>query len=169
MINKNVINEGMRMYGGYIFQAIDIDTGEVVAEWSKKNLLMKINRDYRQAMIDGSYGTKGYAIEDLEIKYIALGTGTTAATENDTQLETETFRKQFTSINTSGDNTTTVLSLGPAEANFTIKEIGVFCGPAAAITPNSGNMISRVNVDFEKTANIRFNIIRVDGTVLTSS
>ena len=128
---------------------------------------MKINRDYRQAMIDGSFGTKGYAIDDLEIKYIALGTGTTPATENDTQLETETFRKQFTSINTSGDNTTTVLSLGPAEANFLITESGVFCGPAATIAANSGNMISRVNVNFDKTANIRFNIIRVDGTVLS--
>lgn len=161
-----IIKEGMKMYGGYIIQAIDVDTGKIVYEETVKNLLTKINRDYRQAMIDGSYGTKGYAIDDLEIKYIGLGTGTTPATENDTTLETETFRKQITSISTSGDNTTTVLSLNPDEANFTIREIGVFCGPAATAAFDTGNMISRVIVNFEKTANIRFNIIRIDGTVI---
>lgn len=163
MINK----EQFVMKGYFILQAVDADTNEVIGQTEiLENTLTTINRTYRQAMLDGRFTSLGLSIDALEIQFIGLGIGTTASAETDTQLENETFRKQITSIESNAENTVTILQLIPSEANFRIREIGVFSGPNATATANSGNMISRINVDFTKNSNIRLNIIRIDRTVI---
>lgn len=166
---KNQLNvtEKQGLRGFFIFQVIDAITGKVLGESAiLENTLTKVNREYRQAMLDGTFLGKGYGIDDLEIKYFGLGTGTTPSTEDDLTLETETFRAQLSSVSTLGTDTTSVVSLTPSEANFQIREIGVFCGPTATASFDTGIMISRINVDFTKIDNISLNIIRVDRTVI---
>lgn len=74
----------------------------------------------------------------------AIGTGTTAVTASDTQLETEVFRDSFTQ-KTSTAKTLTIkyfLASGSANGN-TITEAGIF-GNGATDTANSGTLCARV-------------------------
>lgn len=82
---------------------------------------------------------------DLEIKYIAIGDGTTAPAASDTQLENERFRKALTKqqrLATGQIDSTTYIA--PYEANFTIQEVGFFGGSSATKEVNSGTMVARV-------------------------
>ena len=79
----------------------------------------------------------------------------------------EQYRKQLTTL----DNPTTgtvqsVVSLGTGEANFTITEIGVFCGPDATGTANSGTLLSRVNLTIYKNDSLVVDIVRTDSCVI---
>lgn len=82
---------------------------------------------------------------DLEIFYLALGTGDTAVTDTDTTLDTEIFR---TPITTQTDVATgeilTSFSVLDTEAVATIKEIGIFGGSTATASANTGTLISRI-------------------------
>ena len=97
----------------------------------------------------------------LQIKYLAIGTGTNPASPTDTQLQTEVFRVQPTSRAITADYVQTIWVIPVQLGNFTYREIGVFAGDATA-TLNSGMMISRVNVNIEKTESMEVTFIRRD-------
>lgn len=97
----------------------------------------------------------------LQIKYLAIGTGTNTASPTDTQLQTEVFRVQPTSRAITADYVQTIWVIPVQIGNFTYKEIGVFAGDATA-TLNSGMMISRVNVNIEKTESMEVTFVRRD-------
>ena len=88
-------------------------------------------------------GAKGAA--SPVITYVALGTGTNAATINDHTLQTEVFRKKVSSY-TNGTNPGEVhidLYLAPGDAvNVPIAEVGFFGGNASG-TANSGTILCR--------------------------
>lgn len=107
----------------------------------------------------GAYSGDG---SEFEIKYFAFGTGSTAPTHADRQLEAEVYRKQITQISSDGGVVTSVVSLGAAECNYVIREIGVFCGPTASAAPNSGLMLSRATTFTDKNTNLVLNIVRRD-------
>jgi hypothetical protein len=90
-------------------------------------------------------------INDLEIKYIALGTSDAPLNDADTTLGNEQFRKEFisTAKPSLGQLQKTALILD-SEAVFHIKEIGIFAGNATNVT-DSGVLISRVLFDRNKT------------------
>lgn len=159
-----MINITDRLYidGWFVFQAVDINTGKIVFKKAWKNLIMEVLRNYHLSMLDGTFNTQGFDPLDLQIKYIALGDGTTAPTTADTQLENERFRRPISNLIRGSDNVTTITSFLSSQANFRIREVGVFCGAAATATANSGLMISRTIVDFEKNENIALNIFRKD-------
>ena len=150
-------------WGELIFELLDAKTGKLVRRWRQKNLLTNANGVYWQRMLQGINPDGGIA-------YFAVGTGTSAPARSNTQLEDEQFRKQKTQISTSRTGTdfkvTTVCSLSALEANFHIREVGVFCGSSATAAANSGVMISRVAVDFTKNSNQILNIYRVDHLIL---
>jgi hypothetical protein len=102
-----------------------------------------------------------------EIKYIAIGTGTTPIANNQTQLANEVFR--FIPSNpptrTATGEITTEFVILENEAQVEITEIGIFCGSTATATLNSGNMLSRVLWSFDKRSNIELSITRVDRIV----
>lgn len=97
----------------------------------------------------------------LQIKYLAIGTGTNPASPTDTQLQTEVFRVQPTSRAITADYVQTIWVIPVQMGNFTYKEIGVFAGNATA-TLNSGMLISRVNVNIEKTESMEVTFVRRD-------
>lgn len=154
------LNEDLKLRGEYVIEARDAHTGQLIKRYRLDNMLMAINRTIRVQMLQGTYAG---AITDLDIKYFAFGTGTTAAADTQTRLVTESFRKFYTKKTLINSSTLqTVCSVGPGEANFTIREIGVFCGASATASANSGIMLSRVNVNIVKNANIVLNVTRND-------
>jgi hypothetical protein len=159
--------ENIKSSGLYTIKAFEANTKELRGLWLYKNLLTKINRDLRIAMLMGTAIDAGYTVDMMQIKYFAFGTGTTPATVNDTQLVDEQYRKAVTQT-TQVDASTiqTIVNLLAEEANFVIREIGVFCGPTATSDPNSGVMLSRVNVVIDKNSNLVINIVRQDITII---
>lgn len=159
------IKERTGFKGAYTIQAIDANTGVVKKIWHIENQLTEINQSIRSQMLAGTYTSGNDA---LEIKYFAFGTGTTQPTASDTQLEAEIYRKQVTQLmQSSAGVVTSVVSLGSLECNYHIKEIGVFCGPSATGTANTGTMLSRVLFDVDKNTNIVLNIVRTDTCTLS--
>ena len=156
------MNENIKLKGRYRVEARDAKTGKLIKAWAFDNQLTAINQNLRVAMLTGA-STPAYTEGMFHIKYFAFGTGTTPASVNDTQLESEQFRKQITQITQPSTGVVqSVVSLTTGEANFNIREIGVFCGADATNTANSGLLLSRVNVDIEKNTNIVLNIVRQD-------
>lgn len=159
------IHDACSMHGSFRIEWRDARNGRLLDEKTVNNLLMPINRDIRTQMLMGTYAG---GTEAIHIKYFAFGTGSTAATPQDTQLESEQLRKQITQIsNPEPGKVISVVSLGAGEANdFDIREIGVFCGANASSTANSGTMISRVVAQIDKNSNIIVNIIRTDTCII---
>lgn len=102
-------------------------------------------------------------LTSTEIRYLALGTSSTAVSATQTQLGAEIFRTPF--INTAKpdigqlEKTAVVLD---SEAVASIQEIGVFAGTTATNTANSGIMISRVLYSRNKTNLESIQIVRRD-------
>jgi hypothetical protein len=105
------------------------------------------------------------AIADGEIKYVALGSGSTAPANGQTQLVAEEFRKLVTSQTnqaTAGE-LETILFVADSEANtFKTEEIGWFAGAAAAADPDTGIMIARVLYSRQKTNLESWTVRRID-------
>lgn len=93
------------------------------------------------------------AVADAEIKYVALGAGSTAAAPGDTALVDEQFRKAVTAQSAAGTGALdTTLYVAPAEATeFEIREIGWFAGPDATSEADSGVLVARVLYQRQKT------------------
>lgn len=147
----------MRLQG--FFDIEIFSDGELVETLHIKNMLTVVSQTARVEQLLGTYSGGADA---LEIRYFAFGDSTTAPTINDTALGNELFRKQITSVSSNAGTVQTICSLGSADANFTIREIGIFCGPSASATPNSGTLLARAIVNIEKNSNITMNIVRSD-------
>lgn len=100
---------------------------------------------------------------DFQIKYVAVGTGTTVPDVDDTQLETETFRFPVTTrdVTGNGELTTTFVVIDTAGVGQW-NEIGIFCGSTATSTPNSGVLASRVLINKDKKVTEEVTISRKD-------
>ena len=153
-------NEDLKMKGSFLIRALDKDTGNILKVWRIDNQLMVVNQNIRAQLLMGTYAG---GADGLEIKYFAFGTGNRAVTANDTTLQNEVYRKQITQIsNPSVGVVQSVVSLGSQECNYDIKEIGVFVGPDALGTTDSGILLARVLVNIEKNTNMVLNIVRTD-------
>jgi hypothetical protein len=83
-------------------------------------------------------------VTDVSIKYVAVGTSSTAPAAGDTQLGAEVFRKALTSSSSpaTGQGMFT-LYLAPGDAvSVGIQEVGWFAGAGASGTANSGVLIA---------------------------
>lgn len=135
------------------------DKGKLVKRLDFDNQLTNL---YRNSVLNQLYGN---AFNSLEIKYLGIGTGDAPASATDTQLGTEVFRMIPTSQTISDEYVQTIWVIPTQMGNFTYKEIGVFCGNAT-VTLNSGTMISRVNVNIEKTSSMEITFIRRDYVII---
>lgn len=83
------------------------------------------------------------------IDYMAFGNNGTAATVNDTDLVSETFRKLLTTKTRVGQTAVLSVYLSTTEANDTHLEIGLY-GNGATITPGSGDLFNRIVISETK-------------------
>lgn len=156
----------MELHGEYRIEARDAATGALLWEKRLCNLLTNVSQTVRLQQLAGTY-TAGN--DYLAIKYFAIGVGTSAPTVEDRQLENERYRKQVTSFNEIAPGVLqTTVSLGATEANWTIREIGVFCGEDATNEANTGLLLSRVAVNIEKNTNMVLNIVRTDTCLINT-
>ena len=118
----------------------------------------QLTEAYRNAVLGHLAGTSDIA---LEIKYLAVGTDNTPATAQDTALGAEIFRSVPTAKTVVGTYTQTFWVLTTAQANDTLREIGVFIGNASS-TPNSGTLMSRIVIALEKNDTMEVTFIRKD-------
>lgn len=135
------------------------DKGKLVKRLDFDNQLTNL---YRNSVLNQLYGN---TFDSLEIKYLGIGTGDTPASATDTQLGTEVFRVIPTSQTIVDNYVQTIWVIPTQIGNFTYKELGVFCGNATT-TLNSGTMISRVNVNIEKTSSMEITFIRRDYVII---
>lgn len=112
-----------------------------------------------------SEALRGADVSNLEINWLAVGTGTAtggdAPSATDTQLNNEVFRKVITYQAGGTNRMTTITVVAPSEANVNITEIGWF-GANATSTANSGTMIARVAYSRAKNSGESLQINRQD-------
>lgn len=101
------------------------------------------------AFRDGLHGTA----TDLQIKYLAWGSSSTAVNVAQTALVAEFGRKAITSqVNGGTGELVTLTYIAPTEANTPkIEELAWFAGPLATATPDSGIIVARVLYSHQKT------------------
>ena len=92
----------------------------------------------------------------IGVNYFAFGTGTTTPVESDIKLETEFFRKAYTSKSWSGKQFVALCQLKTDEGNGSITEVGIFAG--GSIAADSGTLLSHALKPIVKNSNIVYNI-----------
>lgn len=108
----------------------------------------------------------GLSSVDLELKYLALGTGNATVTGQETKLQNEIFRTQFQEVSKTGLGELTSLAIiteneAVTSPNF-IEEIGIFGGAGATSVKDSGTLIARVLWKHEKTGFEEIQFKRID-------
>ena len=137
--------------------AFDLE-GNILDVQEIKNLITTVGlnmmRDALHAVAD---------IADCEIKYVELGTGSTAPALTDTTLDAYLFRKIMTSTSKPANGQTRcTVYIAPGEAVAALEEIGWWAGAAAGAAQATGIMISRALYSRNKTALESLNIERTD-------
>ena len=102
-------------------------------------------------------------VSDIELKYLALGDSGTPIDNDDTTLGNERFRTGWISQVKPGtgqlQSTAMVLD---NEAVFHIQEIGIFAGPDATESANTGVLVSRILWERDKTNLESIQFVRTD-------
>lgn len=134
----------------------DVETGAVVVE-SFHNLITNAGKNLDR---DGYAGT----ITDRTLKWVGVGTSSTAPAVTDTQLGAETFRKAMTSYAAGSTGVmVSTCSIAPGDIVGTvIQELGWFAGATATGTANTGVMVARVLYSHTKTSSEILSIQRTD-------
>ena len=143
------------------WELVRIDKAGNVIETTglRPNLLTDAGLNMIRDMLSGT-------ISDAEIKYVALGSDSTAPVNGQTQLVAEEFRKIVTSQ--TDDPVTagilyTELFASDTEANsFKTEEIGWFAGVDASATEDTGIMVARVLYSRQKNDEESWLIRRTD-------
>lgn len=141
-------------YSGHV-QITTFQNGTIVRTAHIQNM---ITNDWLNNIAQGMV-----ANADTEIKYIALGAGSTEPDETDTVLESEQFRKIATRKDRIETGTVqSTFSISSYEANFLIEEVGFFGGEDATEQVNSGILVARILFEKEKTELESIQFVRTD-------
>lgn len=130
-----MIKDNFKLKGHY--KIIVKDYGKVIKEIDIDNTIMKLQCYELADVLLGSAG-------DLEFRYCAVGTGTTAVTVNDTVLDTEIFRTYRGALTRDNYRVFAEFNILKGEANTTLNEIGIFCSSTATSSADTGKLWSRV-------------------------
>lgn len=130
------IREAIRTGAKSVFEQLT-NEGILLAHTEQHNLITTRGRNVLARLLTGDATYNG------EINYGALGTSSTAVTNADTQLGTETYRKIYASHTTDGANVAYVdFFYAATDCNGTYNEFGNFI--AGTGTANSGRIFSHV-------------------------
>ncbi|NMC30707.1 MAG: hypothetical protein GYA45_11625 [Pelolinea sp.] len=127
--------EAIRMARGLGYQRNHIEV---------PNLVTTVGKQFISRRITGE--------ETVALKYMAIGTGTTAPAVTDTKLVTESMRKLLTEC-VQGDNFFySSAFLLASECAIHIKEGGLFGGSTALAAADSGWLLCRFLLDFDNSS-----------------
>lgn len=143
--------DGIKMHGHYIVQTED-EAGNINTVGEYDNLITMGMYNIIFKFLNQPISQPD--VSDMNINYIATGTGTSSPTHNDTKLSVEIFRKAPSSKIIGTNNFTCKLILAPSESNGTITELGVFCNGTS--TADSGTLISHALCNIVKNANLKY-------------
>lgn len=133
------------MEGVYTFTLRDIFTG-AERVYTYKNLIPTAGRQAIANFLTSSTPSPS----TLYCSHTALGSGTNAPANSDTQLQTETFRKAVASSTNAANIAFVSAFYTAAEAVATHREAGIFI--AGTGVANSGTLFSRVAINITKGA-----------------
>lgn len=138
-------HEKIGIKGHWKFTIRDAKTGKIKRVQEYENLIPTVGRAQLAKALEAALA----AIGEIEINFTSLGTGTTAPSNGDTTLETETFRKAVASL-TSASNVLFVTAFYTApEVTGTFREAGVHINGTGAV--DSGILFSRVAINVTKS------------------
>ena len=154
----NILNNEVGYFGKYRIKTINKLNG-TSSEEEIKNRLMDNTLDELLKVLQGT-------ATDLEIKYLALGTDSTAVTDTDAALGAEIFRVALTDITKTDTGELTSLAIVlDSEAVETIEEIGIFAGAAATAAADSGTLVGRILWHRVKSNSEELQFTRIDTIV----
>ncbi|MFW9878285.1 MAG: hypothetical protein ACFFG0_34825 [Candidatus Thorarchaeota archaeon] len=138
--------------------------------WSIKNNKRKKIADIDNLIVNWAKNTLAtalmgtdYVMENVKIKYLAIGDDNTAPLGSDSTLVNEVFRTPFVSqSNTSTGEITSEFYILDSDYSGSIKEIGLFGGNSATATTDTGNLLSRALWSYTKSASEEIYIKRID-------
>ena len=148
-----MFKEGLRMKGQWTIQIRE--NGRLVRVYEMDN---QLTNAYRDSVLNQLFGD---TFISLDILYLAVGTGAEPAQATDTQLEAEIYRGIPTQKTKHDGYVQTIWVIPTTLANTTLREIGVFAGDATT-EQDSGTMLSRMNINIEKTSSMEITFIRRD-------
>ena len=153
---KYEIKEPSKWKGKYEIKVHDKTQNKIV------NIILINNIILDEALIEVMKPLYGETT-DIEIKYLAVGTGTASITGVETSLGSEVDRYYRVDQTVSGLNLTTDFTIGATESQFVIKELGIFAGSTATNSSETGLLVSRVLYNYDKTGDdIELQITRID-------
>lgn len=118
--------------------------GELLRTYRQHNIIATVGLDVLAAILTADYGDTG------AINVMALGTGTTPVTEDDTELETEVYRNPKASSTHSNGVAILTAFFTESEVDGSFTEFGNFID-GDFNTPDDGILWSHVIVDWEKS------------------
>lgn len=137
--------ENMKMAGTYVFTIRDAETGRIKRVYRYKNILPIIGRKRVLEALAGLITN----VSEIKINETSLGTGTTPPSNNDTQLETEVYRKAVASVAVSNNILYLTAFYTATEVSGNFKEAGLHINGTGQT--NSGLLFSRVAIDISKS------------------
>lgn len=147
--------------GIYKIKKIKTSSGEILNKKIIKNTITNIALNEMNKIFSGN-------AVDMEMKELAIGTGSTTPSTSNTTLETEVYRTTKTDQNTTDTGqTTTEFVLNGSEYAGDIKEIGLFGSSTAdpwsgGTGKDTGLLISRVLYDDTLAVDESIYIQRID-------
>jgi hypothetical protein len=135
--------------GIFKFTFTDVESNEVKEEVIVNTLM----NDYLDEIIKVLLGTS----TNYQVKYLAVGTSTASVLTTQSSLGAEFFRtpvEAFTKSST-GQVKNYFRILANEATSSIIREWGIFCGTTASLTSNSGRMMTRILLDYDKTSGLK--------------
>lgn len=143
----------LKLTGKYKIKSVNNKTNKIIKTEEYNILTEFLYNKWFQFL---NYSGETPAADDLDLNYIALGTGTLSTAITDTQLETEYYRSALISKQHTGLVFTAKTTIAPTAGNpdgGAIKELGMFANGSEAA--DTGDLISRVLVNINKNSNIK--------------
>lgn len=120
-----------------------------------------VNTITNNALYNIAATLKGNA--NMEIKYLAFGTGTTIPSVSDTKLANEIGRIPIGAQAQTGSKIVSHFTISSSDYDGTvINEFGIFCGTGANSTTDSGILLSRILAPITKVSGADILIERTD-------
>jgi hypothetical protein len=144
-------------------------TGKNV-ETKEKDETFAVNtlmNDYLNEIVNPLLGTA----TNYQVKYLAVGTSTISVLNTQSTLGNEFFRTPVESQTLSGTGQVkTYFRILANEATTSIiQEWGIFCGTTASAVSNSGRMMARIILSYDKTSGLKEVQIERTDTIQRSS